>query len=331
MNPSASTYGVCLNRQACGVIIVPTVRSDLHWDRYRHQCEHNASIENLVDRQGEFRPVTPPTLFALFDLESAVAAATVAATLNQFWKGHGREKADRVILSQADAEFTVEHVATCWGLTPRTLGEATSRDVAEWGPHDVVDFDDVPDPSMSPAEYWHRLAQGEDIEQFTTIVAPVNLTTLIGGLARIPRRKEVQEKAAKEYRSLYDRAILMGNPKAIDYGSAVQVDNSRNAFFATGALDDASERYKRAVRALGMLRSAVVDPIVLQDQTVSAVARRRYGNAGGQARKKVEKELKEGLDILAVHFELIGTSTRSAKVTGWYEERLPLELPTETA
>jgi hypothetical protein len=320
-----SNYGVCLNRVRDGVAIMPTKRADLHMDRLAYQLDHAAAVKAMISA-GAVRPITPPTLLALVGCPSVRAAALVASVLNQFWKNHGRVLLDQVVISEQDAALTIDVCSRTWGLQP--LAHAPVRAVKP-GPHrhDVIAWEEVPDPSMSPAEYWHRLAQGEEIEQFSTILAPINLTTLMGGLALLPKRQEIHEMAAETYRTLYERVMLMGNPRAIDYGSAVQVDNSRSLAPFLGGAEDASDRYKYAVRVLGQMRASVVDPIVLHDESVASVARRRHGNAGGQARKRVTAELHQGLDILGVHFGLSGKSGARAKVTGWYDTRLPLELP----
>lgn len=320
-----TNFGICLNRLSNGVVIVPTARADLHMDRLAYELQHADMVRGLVGK-GALRPLMQPRLLALITCPTAISAAKLSAVLNQFWKGHGRVVEGDVVISEQDAVRTVDLCSVAWGLKPRVpAGDATAHKRTHR--HDVIAFDDVPDPSMSPAEYWHRLAQGDRVEQFSTVVAPINLTTLLGGLAMIPERQEIHEQAAKTYKTLYDRVVLMGNPRAIDYGSAVQVDNSRSLSPFLGGLDGTSDRYKQAVRALGQLRSSVVDPIILHENSVAAVARRRFGTSGGQARKRIKTELLEGLDILGVHFQLAGSSAAQSKVTGWYETRLPLDIP----
>jgi hypothetical protein len=325
-------FGVCFRLVDGGYAIAPTTRLDLHMDRMQAQADHRAVVTAAIAR-GALRPQAVPDPRAIIITATARAAGIVSNVLNQFWRSHGRvTKAGVVVVGPADIALSLSICRREWKLETilaEDVAPATASAVGEDHKPYVLGFEPVPDPSMTDAEYWHQLAASDDGIEISTVTAAVNMSTLIGGLARFPRRKETHEEAARKYRASYERATGMG-PRATNYGNAVQVDFAR-APLSMLMPDGDGHAYKMASRALGILRSAVVDPIVLYDMPVSEVARKRYHSDGGQARKKVGIELKAGLDILAAHFGLLGSPSGSAKVTGWLESRPPLDLPKETA
>ena len=154
----------------------------------------------------------------------------------------------------------------------------------------------VPDPGMSDAEYYHhrRTKSGPNVGK---VEAKINMVELIGGLARL-ERSDTQEAAAARFRLVHERAQI-GGARAIDYAAA-KVDTSGPSdemVEAVGA--GARAEYSAAVRYLGMVRSSLVERVVVHDMSLGAVAGR-----SGAARARVRTELLAALDDLAVHFRL---------------------------
>jgi len=144
---------------------------------------------------------------------------------------------------------------------------------------------------------------------YRKIRATVNMVERIGGLARVKGLTEVQIEAASRYRRMWEGAQL-GAGGAIDYGR-VKVDTSGPG--ADGGLAgsmDALEGYRRAVDALGMTGSALLDQVVCQDKSLRDVARKR-GGLGGRARSGIDAELRATLDRLADHLRLVGRGVRA--------------------
>jgi hypothetical protein len=153
----------------------------------------------------------------------------------------------------------------------------------------------VQDPSMSDAEYFHQ-RQKKSGPHVGKVAARVNMLALIGGFARFRDRTEAQEAAAARFRGIWERAQI-GGAKAMDY-AAVKVDTSgpsEDAMFEIG--EDARYQYRTAVKSLGMLRSSLVERIVVHDVSISLIAGR-----GARARARVTKDFLDALDDLAEHF-----------------------------
>ncbi len=136
------------------------------------------------------------------------------------------------------------------------------------------------------------------------IVVQVSLSTRIGGFARVRGRTEEQERAAERFRSAWEGAQI-GAARAIDY-TAVRVDVS--GYDGTDTLEHgerARREYRRAVQALGMDRSALVEQVVVHDMSLREAGRRR-GIHGGKGRRRLQQRLVESIDILADVFGLVG-------------------------
>lgn len=153
----------------------------------------------------------------------------------------------------------------------------------------------VPDPMMSDAEYFEqrRTRSGPHVGK---VSAEINMVELIGGLARIADRSEVQEAAAARFRLLHERAQL-GGARAIDY-TAVRVDTSGGGD-AVEFGERARHDYADAVRHLGLIRSSLVERVVVYDMSLRDIA-----GGGARARSRAKADLGDALDDLAVHFRL---------------------------
>lgn len=135
------------------------------------------------------------------------------------------------------------------------------------------------------------------------ITARKNLEITIGGLARITDRSIEQTLAAAKLRMLHETAQL-GGAKAQDY-SAVKVDTSgmsQEAIAEMGAA--ARQQYADAVQAIGMVKSSIIERVVIHDASLRDLASGLgFGDSGG-ARRKAKHELFESLNLLVDHFGL---------------------------
>jgi hypothetical protein len=154
----------------------------------------------------------------------------------------------------------------------------------------------VLDPAITDAEYWHlrRTRSGPDVGK---VMAQVNLVELIGGLARIDKRTALHEEVAARYRRIWDHAQI-GSARAMDY-TQVRVDTSGGGSHVLDFGDWARFSYSDTVQYLGVVRSSLVERVIVHDQSLRQVA-----GAGGKAAQKVRDELLDILDDLAVHFQL---------------------------
>jgi len=154
----------------------------------------------------------------------------------------------------------------------------------------------VPDPMMTDAEYFERrrARPGPNVGKLSV---PINMVELIGGLARIKDRTEQHEAVAARFRLLHDRAQL-GGARATDY-AAVRVDSSINTSVVGEIGERARRDYAEAVQFLGMIRSSLVERVVIYDMSL-----RRIAGGSGRASLRAGQELREALDDLAVHFQM---------------------------
>ncbi|MBN9335287.1 hypothetical protein [Devosia sp.] len=150
---------------------------------------------------------------------------------------------------------------------------------------------------MTDAEFFHQ-RQTKNGPHVGKVVAAVSMIELIGGLARIKDRTEVQEAAAAKFRLLHERAQI-GGARAMDYARQ-RVDTSGSQQDANAEIgEDARRQYRDAVQGLGMVRSNIVERVVVFDQSISMIA----GN-GARSRMRATRELMAALDDLAVQFKL---------------------------
>lgn len=143
----------------------------------------------------------------------------------------------------------------------------------------------------------------------------VNMRLVIGALGRVGDLDETQVRAAGRYRELYDGAMI-GAARATDY-SRVRVDTSSAG---TGdALDaslDALMGYQRAVRAIGMIESAVVERVVCQGESLRRVALSMGYGSGARSREELKGRLLATVDKLARHFGYVGEGPGRARMRG---------------
>lgn len=145
------------------------------------------------------------------------------------------------------------------------------------------------------------------------IEADVNLTTMIGGLARIRGRSEAQTLAAARFRALFDRAQV-GAARAIDY-EAVRVDvsgASDSTVFEIG--DQARRGYIAAVQRLGMLHSNLLEKVVCYDVSLRDIARGLGEGEGGSARERTKRRVLVAIDVLVEHFGYVGSAPATTRM-----------------
>jgi hypothetical protein len=167
---------------------------------------------------------------------------------------------------------------------------------------DQVGFEMLPDPHLTDAEYYHQRRERKDSGDPYVGMAPVavDLRERLGGFAAFKKRTSAQEEAAARFRRIYDMAHRSG-VQAIDYRNN-KVDSSpfmSSAFAGESGMLDAADSYRHAVRMLGMLRSSLVERIVVHDIPMRKIA------TGSRARERAAAELRAALEQLAVHFRLV--------------------------
>ena len=192
------------------------------------------------------------------------------------------------------------------------------RPVVAWR-QPVIQRRRVLDPLMSRAELLHQLAQHPDARWTGYIRADVNLTELIGGLARVREKTEAQVQGAARFRSVAERAII-GGAKAINY-EAVRVDSTgpveNREIVAT---EDARRQFRSAVTRLGGPGSRlhlVAEKIIVHGMTVTQAAESIAGKAGGATRKRITDDVLLAATILAEEFGFASDRTSRSKATGW--------------
>ncbi|WP_332717376.1 hypothetical protein [Pelagibacterium mangrovi] len=132
---------------------------------------------------------------------------------------------------------------------------------------------------------------------------PHNMVILIGGLARVKTKSEAQILAAIRYGNLFDRAQI-GGARATDY-TQVKVDTSGpKQDQISAAQDDARAELADARKALGPRATGIIDMVVIGGASVRSLAAKLGHGEGGQGRKRAEKELLDGIDVLVTCFKL---------------------------
>lgn len=151
-----------------------------------------------------------------------------------------------------------------------------------------------------------------------------NEVLLVGGLSRVKGKSEVQFLAAAKYCHLYETSQI-GPLKATDYGQ-LRVDTSGpRQDHVTASQDDARAELEACRKSLGARAASIVDQIVVHGSSVRSLCEKLNMGQGGQARRRLEKELLTALDVLANYFKLSPASTSKGRgeMVG---ERLPLTI-----
>lgn len=131
-----------------------------------------------------------------------------------------------------------------------------------------------------------------------------NEVVLVGGLARVRGRTEAQFLAAARYCHLYETSLI-GPLRATDYAQLRVDSTSLRQDYGTASQDDARRDLDVARKALGARAASIVDQIVVHGQSVRGLADKLKLGQGGQARRRLEKELLDALDVLAAVFGML--------------------------
>jgi len=194
------------------------------------------------------------------------------------------------------------------------------RPVVAWR-QPVIQRRRVLDPLMSRAELLHQLDQHPDARWTGYIRADVNLTELIGGLARVREKTEAQIQGAAHFRNVAERATI-GAARAIDY-SLPTVDSSgpveSREIMAT---EEARRQLMSAVTRLGGAGSrlhVVAEQVIVHGLSVAQAAESIAGKSGGAARRRITSDVLQAATILAEAFGFAADRTSRAKATGWQD------------
>jgi len=170
----------------------------------------------------------------------------------------------------------------------------------------------VPNPMITQG-LLDAVASGEvTTKHEASIMVAKNQVVLVGGLARVKGKTEAQFLAAAHYCHLYETSQI-GPMRATDY-SQVRVDTSGPRQDQISASQDDNRGELEACRkALGARAASIVDQVVVYGLSVRSLCETLKMGQGGQARRRMEKELLNALDVLAQHFQFVPrdiTSTR---------------------
>ena len=180
----------------------------------------------------------------------------------------------------------------------------------------------VPNPMITQG-LLDAVASGEvTTKHEASTMAAKNQVVLVGGLARVKGKSEAQFLAAARYCYLFETSQI-GPLKATDYAE-MRVDTSGiRQDHVTAKQDDARSELDGARKAVGARAASIIDQIVIHGLSVRALAEKLHMGQGGQARRRLEKELLDALDVLAGHFNMLPKEKGSAR--GWADRpRLPL-------
>lgn len=197
-------------------------------------------------------------------------------------------RANKSALQAPCVERSVSERRALWGATGIPESAARPR------PEPIARM--LPDPMLTDAEYFHK-RRTKISENAGKAEVKISAVEWIGGLARLAHT-DVQAEVAAKYRMLHERAQL-GGARAIDY-SAVKVDTFGNANLDIADIGaGARSSYEDAVQFLGMIRSNLVERVIVHDMPVSQIA-----GSSARARSRTTRMLLDALDDLAVHFKL---------------------------
>jgi hypothetical protein len=297
-------FGLVFSAEVGGIRIKTTRRVDLAASRVRLDARRLSDLDNakrLARRQGKRldRTYEPTAIGAVHTPSIDSARKLRRAILRRFANAGSGDLLDEVQVAQA--------LQVCRQLgrnvvTLRDAPAAPTRRVRSLR----IEKKLVPDPSMSRAEFLHRLDMaGSMSRKLGKVTADVSMTSLIGGLARIKGRTEVQTMAASRFRTLAEQAQI-GGARALDYG-AVRVDTSGpSQDGVVEATEDARRKYEAAKNCLRGEALGVVERLIVMDQTVSEVAESLGYGKGGTARGKVTGIALSAANDLAEHFGYLG-------------------------
>lgn len=155
----------------------------------------------------------------------------------------------------------------------------------------------IENPLMTEGLVAGALEAGKPLPRWSE--ALVNLSSQIGGLARMKGLSDAQIAAAGRWRALHDRSLI-GGARATDY-SAVRVDTSPSGRDVVEDGAQARRELQIARRRLGPFAASMLDRIICDEQSVRDIAR-SDGSDGGSGRDRTTRRVLAALDELVVHF-----------------------------
>ncbi len=330
-----SNYGVVFTRDGGHkrVFMSFTSRVDLQLDRYRQQLLHAQELDAIRKENPDAKRVAVEPIVALIIAPSEAAAKRLLDVLDQFWRARGRgadqDEQGQLRLTVTDAIVSSDTCRRAFGFRTLAVERLAPRPQQVFGlaARHFVERRLVDNPVQAWAEFLYQTEQNPDDKTVGQVEVEVNLSTLLGGLALIPaaQRIEAHEMAAKHYRRIVERCQI-GGARAVDPG-AIKVGGSGSSMsspFEAG--EDARRTHKAIQKSLGLLAAAIVEQVLIYEQSISHIARKRYGKAGVQARQRVQDEFMAAMDLLAVHLGFMGRAPGSGEIHGWMTERPPLAV-----
>ena len=235
------------------------------------------------------------------------------------------EAAERYTLAYEGALVAYRHVQSIMAAEGAELvrlreWRTNVQKVIDLGPQESTVISERVDNPYLTNGLRENIPEGES--EAMLITASKNLEITIGGLARIVDRSVEQTLAAAKLRMLYE-ASQIGGAKAQDY-SAVKVDTSgmsQEAIAEMGAR--ARQQYADAVQAIGMVKSSIVERVIIHDVSLRELASSLgFGDSGG-ARKKAKHQLFDSLNSLVDHFGLLAGAGAKPKLRQWSDGPKP--------
>ncbi len=170
--------------------------------------------------------------------------------------------------------------------------------------HQVLKPALVPNPMITQG-LLDAVESGEVTTQHGRSIGAIrNEVVLVGGLARVKGKSEAQFLAAARYCHLFETSQI-GPLKATDY-SQLRVDTSGpRQDHVSASQDDARAELEACRKSLGARAASIVEQIVVYGQSVRSLCEKLNMGQGGQARRRLEKELLSALDVLADGFGML--------------------------
>lgn len=314
------TAGIIFEVEAGGVRVRATRRADLARNRMEQVAIRVRDLDRVKrEAQRRGKPITRV-------IEQPIAGVVETPSYD------GAKKLRRVMLrafAKPGSGDLVEHrrvrdaLLACnrfgQGLKVFSPEPPKPEDRSKLVQRPTIDRRHVPDPSMSAAEKLEQLDRFPNSRWTGWTKADVNLSTMIGGLARVRGKTEAQVQGATQFRNLAERALI-GGAKAVDYSKA-RVDSSgptENAEIE--GTEDARRRYNAAVDRLGgpgSSRHVVAEMVIVHGKSIQQVAEDLGMGTGGAAREKITAEALAAADDLAKEFCYASDRTSRATTRGW--------------
>lgn len=189
------------------------------------------------------------------------------------------------------------------------------RGIVDRGPATprVIEVDRREDPSLTSGL---RAGAEDETDIVTHRDVALNMVELIGGLARIKGVTDEQKLAAAKFRGLWEMAQL-GGARAQDY-TKVRVDTSGGGEDRTEIIGAAArQEYRDVTQALGMLRSSIVERVLIHDHSLRDLATALDIKWSGSGGKRVKLQLLDAINQMVEIFKVRPGAGGRARSKGW--------------